>query len=186
MRGSRPRPLRPAAGATEAGAAGGMGAQDAEAIVNARRRGPTAWERGALLAALAAGAWGWPGAARPAPAAEAPRPQVNVMLHVVTREALFFSAQSGTWTSVRLEAGERVLNQGTGDNVAVVVTDLRAVGFSSLLSVAADIPIRASGEDTVEAVVTSGNAASLLTRRHVYGFSAFTGRWAAQDRFQPR
>lgn len=119
-------------------------------------------------------------------AAEAPRPEVNVILHVVPREVLFFSARSGTWTSVRLEAGERVLKQATGDNVALVVTDLRAVAFSSLLSVAAEIPIRAGGEDTVEAVVATGNAASVLSRRHAYGFSAFTGRWAAAERFQPR
>lgn len=123
---------------------------------------------------------------RLAQAADVGGSEVNVILHVVTREALFFSAQSGTWTSVRLEAGERVLQRGTGDNVALIVTDLRAVGFSSLLSVAVEMPIRAGGEDTVEAVVAVGNAASVLTRRHVYGFSAITGRWAAQERFQPR
>jgi len=118
--------------------------------------------------------------------AEASRSEVNVILQVVTREALFFSAQSGTWTSVRLEAGERVLHRGTGDNVAIVVTDLRAVGFSSILSVAVEIPARAAGEDAVEAVVAAGNAASVLTRRHAYGFSAITGRWTAAERFQPR
>ena len=132
---------------------------------------------------LAAASWAMAGVAA---AAEAPRPEVNVVLHVVPREVLFFSAQSGTWTAVRLEAGERVISRGTGDNVALVVTDLRAVAFSSLLSVAAEIPIRAGGEDTVEAVVTTGNAASVLTRRHAYGFSAFTGRWAGVERFQPR
>jgi hypothetical protein len=121
-----------------------------------------------------------------AAAAEATRPEMNVILHVVPREVLFFSAQSGTWTSVRLEAGERVLNRGTGDNVALVVTDLRAVAFSSPLSVAAQIPIRAGSEDAVEAVVTTGNAASVLTRRHAYGFSALTGQWAEIERFQPR
>ncbi len=136
-----------------------------------------------LWISLAAASWAMAGVAS---GAEAPRPEVNVILHVVPREVLFFSAQSGTWTSVRLEAGERVLSRGTGDNVALVVTDLRAVGFSSLLSVAAEIPIRAGGEDAVEAVVTTGNGASVLTRRHAYGFSAFTGRWAEAERFQPR
>ena len=126
------------------------------------------------------------GAKGPAQAAEGYRPEPNVILHVVAREALFFSAHSGTWTAVRLEAGERVLHRGTGENVALVVTDLRAVAFSGILSVAAEIPIRAGSEDTVEAVVTVGNAASVLTRRHVYGFSAITGRWAVTERFQPR
>ena len=132
---------------------------------------------------LAAAGWAMAGVAV---AAEGPRPEVNVILHVVPREVLFFSAQSGTWTSVRLEAGERVISRATGDNVALVVTDLRAVGFSSLLSVAAEIPIRAGSEDAVEATVTTGNGASVVTRRHAYGFSAFTGRWAPVERFQPR
>lgn len=135
---------------------------------------------------VAVAAWGVADRTSLAAAGEAARGEVNVILHVVNREAVFFSAQSGTWTSVRLEAGERVLHRGTGDNVAVIVTDLRAVGFSSSLSVAVEVPIRAGGEDTVEAVVAAGNAASVLTRRHAYGFSAVTGRWAAQERFQPR
>jgi len=121
-----------------------------------------------------------------AAAAETAPPETNVVLHVVPRELLFFSAQSGTWTSVRLEAGERVLHRGTGGNVALVVTDMRAVAFSGALSVAVQIPIRAGSEDAVEAVVTTGNAASTLTRRHAYGFSALTGEWAVTERFQPR
>ncbi len=150
------------------------------------------WHRSAFaswrvgLAILPLALWVFEGEVPRAPAAEASRPDVNVILHVVPREVLFFSAQSGTWTSVRLEAGERVISRGTGESVALVVTDLRAVAFSSLLSVAAEIPIRAGGEDTVEAVVTTANGASVLTRRHAYGFSAFTGRWAATERFQPR
>lgn len=130
-----------------------------------------------VLTALGAG---------PARAADAPRGEVNVILHVVNREVLFFTAFSGTWTAVRLEAGERVLHRAAGDNVAVFVTDLRAVAFSGPLSVAAEIPVRAGAEDAVEAVVATGNAISVLTRRHAYGFSALTGRWAAQERFQPR
>ncbi len=136
-----------------------------------------------LWVILAAATWAMAGVAA---AAEVTRPEMNVILHVVAREVLFFSAQSGTWTSVRLEAGERVLSRGTGDTVALVVTDLRAVAFSSPLSVAAEIPIRAGSEDAVEAVVTTGNAASVLTRRHAYGFSALTGQWAVAERFQPR
>ncbi|HEY7677189.1 MAG TPA: hypothetical protein VIG69_08960 [Candidatus Methylomirabilis sp.] len=132
---------------------------------------------------VAAASWAVAGVAA---AAEVTRQELNVIIHVVPREVLFFSAQSGTWTSVRLEAGERVISRATGDNVAVVVTDVRAVAFSSPLSVAADIPIRAGSEDAVEAVVATGNAASVLTRRHAYGFSAFSGRWAMVERFQPR
>jgi len=152
------------------------------------REGPRRQDRQPWLAlaalALAVGA----PAACPvtAAAAETAPPETNVILHVVPRELLFFSAQSGTWTSVRLEAGERVLHRGTGDTVALVVTDMRAVAFSGPLSVAVQIPIRAGSEDAVETVVTTGNAASVLTRRHAYGFSALTGEWAVTERFQPR
>ncbi len=142
--------------------------------------------KGMLVGLLAVATWWLAGAGGEAQAAEAYRPEQNVILHVVAREVLFFSAQSGTWTSVRLEAGERVLHRGVGENVALFVTDLRAVAFSSPLSVAAEVPIRAGSEDTVEMVVASGNAASVLTRRHAYGFSAITGRWVVAERFQPR
>ena len=56
-----------------------------------------------VLAFVAVVGFVWP--VRGAAAAEAPPLERNVILHVVPREALFFSAQSGVWTSVRLEAG---------------------------------------------------------------------------------
>jgi hypothetical protein len=135
---------------------------------------------------LAAALLGGVAAALPVQSAESPPPERNAILHVVPREVLFFSAQNGGWTSVRLEAGERVLRQGVGDNVALVVTDVRAIAFSAPLSVAAEVIVRASSEDAVETATTSGNAAAVITRRHAYGFSALTGRWTAVERFLPR
>jgi hypothetical protein len=87
---------------------------------------------------------------------------------------------------VRLDAGERVVHRGTGENVALIVTDLRMVGYSSPLSVAAEIPFRPRADDGVEVVTVAGNVATVLTRRRAYGFSAFTGRWEVVERFQPR
>lgn len=55
----------------------------------------------------------------------------NVALYVISREILFFSAQTGLWTSARLDAGERILQRGTDGDVAVVVTSQRAIGFSA-------------------------------------------------------
>ncbi len=34
----------------------------------------------------------------------------NVALYVIPREILFFSAQGGSWISVRLDAGERIFH----------------------------------------------------------------------------
>src|SRR5512137_2953211 len=59
----------------------------------------------------------------------------NVALVLIPREILFFSAQAGQWTSVRLEAGERILQRGADGNVAAVVTSQRTIGFSAALNV---------------------------------------------------
>jgi hypothetical protein len=106
----------------------------------------------------------------------------NVALVLIPREILFFSAQAGQWTSVRLEAGERVLERGADGNVAAVVTSQRAVGFSAVLNVAQEF--RVSNDENLETFKVEGNMANFVTRRRAYGFSAFTGTWATIDRFQ--
>jgi hypothetical protein len=66
--------------------------------------------------------------------------------------------------------------------VAAVVTSQRAIGFSAALNIAQEV--RLPEEETLEAFKVEGNMANFVTRRRVYGFSAFTGRWAIIDRFQ--
>ena len=117
---------------------------------------------------------------RPALAAEV---QSNVGFYLSLREILFFSAQVGAWTAVRLDPGERVLNQGVDGNVAAVVTSLRVIGFSGLLNSADEF--RILGEDPVESLRVEGNVATLLMKRRALGFSAFTARWASIDRAFP-
>ncbi len=51
----------------------------------------------------------------------------NVALYVIPRENLFFSLQGGTWTSVRVDAGKRILQRGADGNVAIVLTSQRAI-----------------------------------------------------------
>jgi len=106
----------------------------------------------------------------------------NVAMVLIPREILFFSAQAGQWTSVRLEAGERILQRGADGNVAAVVTSQRAIGFSAALNVAQEV--RVSEEENLETFKVEGNMANFVTRRRAYGFSAFTGTWATIDRFQ--
>jgi hypothetical protein len=106
----------------------------------------------------------------------------NVALVLIPREILFFSAQAGQWTSVRLEAGERILERGADGNVAAVLTSQRAVAFSAALNVTQEL--RVSQDETLEAFKVEGNMANFVTRRRAYGFSAFTGTWAVIDRFQ--
>jgi len=109
--------------------------------------------------------------------------QSNVGFYLSLREILFFSAQTGTWTAVRLDPGERVLHQGVDGNVAAVVTTIRAIGFSGLLSAADEV--RILGEDLVESLKVEGNVATLFAKRRALGFSAFTGKWVSIDRAFP-
>ncbi len=109
--------------------------------------------------------------------------QNNVALHIIPREVLFFSAQAGVWTSVRLDAGERILQRGADTNVAAVITNQRAIGFSALLSLTHEI--RLPDDETLESFKVEGNVATALTRRRALGFSAVTGKWADVERFQP-
>ncbi len=105
----------------------------------------------------------------------------NVALQVVTREILLFSAPFGVWTSIRLDAGERILQRGADGNVAVVVTSSRAVGFSGILN-AVD-QLRLPQDEGVEHFQVGGNLGTVLTRQRALGFSALTGKWHAVDRF---
>jgi len=105
----------------------------------------------------------------------------NVSLHIVAREILLFSAPFGVWTSIRLDAGERILQYGADGNVAAVVTNSRAIGFSGPLN-AAD-QLRLPQDESVEQFRVGGNLATVLTRQRAMGFSALTGKWQAVDRF---
>ncbi len=105
-----------------------------------------------------------------------------VLLHVIKREALFFSGRTGTWTAVRLDSGERVVKTGADGAVAVVLTSRRAIGFSALLGQVDEIVV--PEEEGLDAFQVSGEVASVLTRRRALGFSAQAGRWAEVQRFQ--
>ena len=106
----------------------------------------------------------------------------NVGFVWTPREILFFSAPSGEWTAVRLDAGERILQRGADGNVAAVVTSERAIGFSASLNVTHELGV--TEDEGLEAFKVEGNVATFLTRRRVFAFSAFTGKWSAIDRFQ--
>jgi hypothetical protein len=106
----------------------------------------------------------------------------NVALHIIPREVFFFGAQGGTWTSVRLDAGERVLQRGADTNVAAVFTSQRLIGFSAVLNTVHEI--RVPEDETLEGFKVDGNVVTAITRRRALGFSAVTGRWSEADRFQ--
>jgi hypothetical protein len=106
----------------------------------------------------------------------------NVALHIIPREVLFFGAQGGTWTTVRLDAGERVLQRGADTNVAAVFTSQRLIGYSAVLNTVHEI--RVPEDESLEAFKVDGNVVTAITRRRALGFSAATGRWSEVDRFQ--
>ncbi|HSB82562.1 MAG TPA: hypothetical protein VLM91_27620 [Candidatus Methylomirabilis sp.] len=135
-----------------------------------------------LLAALCCVA-----SALPAAAADVPEGGTNLSystsigLFVVPREILFYSAQAGAWTSIKLDAGERVLRRASDGNVAAVVTSVRAIGFSAPLNVTDEI--RVPDDETLEAFQAAGDVVTVLTRRRALGFSAVVGKWTIIDRF---
>jgi hypothetical protein len=105
----------------------------------------------------------------------------NVGLIVIPREILFFSAQAGAWTSIRLDPGERILRRAASGDVAAVVTSLRAIGFSAPLNVTDEI--RVPEEEGLNVLRVTGELATALTRRRALGYSAYTGKWTPIDRF---
>lgn len=107
----------------------------------------------------------------------------NIGLFVVPREILLYSAQAGAWTSIKLDAGERILRRGSDGNVAAVVTSLRAIGFSAPLNVADEI--RVPDDENLEAFQVAGDIVTVLTRRRALGFSAIVGKWTPIDRNLP-
>lgn len=114
-------------------------------------------------------------------AAEAGEAPTNVVLLMIPREILFFSGTSGQWTSVRLDAGERIIQGRADGNVSAVVTSQRILGFSANLNQLDEL--RLPEDETLEAFRVEGNVASILTRRRALGFSAITGRWTEVERF---
>ena len=109
--------------------------------------------------------------------------ETNVAMYVSAREILFFSAAAGDWTTVRLDAGERILQRGSDGNVAAVITNQRAIGFSAALAVAHTV--RVTDDENIESFKVEGNVATLLTRLRALGFSAATGKWADIQRYYP-
>jgi hypothetical protein len=107
----------------------------------------------------------------------------NIGLFVVPREILFYSAQAGAWTSIKLDAGERILRRAADGNVAAVVTSIRAIGFSAPLN--ATDEIRVPDDENLEAFQVAGDIVTVLTRRRALGFSALVGKWTPIDRFLP-
>ena len=108
--------------------------------------------------------------------------ETDVLLHVIRREVLFFSGESGRWISVPLGSGEQVLQQKAGRTVAVVVTNERAIAFSALLTAVDQVAL--PRDERVVAFTVEGHVASVLTGRRAYGFSSRFGRWTVQERLQ--
>jgi hypothetical protein len=107
----------------------------------------------------------------------------NIGMFVVPREILFYSAQAGAWTSIKLDAGERVLRRSADGNIAAVVTSIRAIGFSAPLN--ATDEIRVPDDETLESFQAVGDIVTVLTKRRALGFSAMVGKWTPIDRFLP-
>ena len=70
---------------------------------------------------------------------------------------------------------ERVLATAVGRNVAVIVTDRRALGLSPSVGGFFDTPIQLG--ETVERIVAESNLATVTTARRLLIFRTPTGSW---------
>lgn len=104
----------------------------------------------------------------------------RVALIVTARRVLSLDSASGALAVERLGAGERLVTSGARDDVAVAVTNRRAIGFSGGRSFSSETPIRA--QERFYRLQVLGSAGTIETSRRFLVFSASTGGWVDERR----
>ncbi len=104
----------------------------------------------------------------------------RVALVITDQRLLWLDAASGALRSQELGAGERLVTSAVQDDVAVAVTNRRAIGFSGGRSFSADTGIRA--QERFYALRVLGTVGSVETSRRFLVFSATTASWSASPR----
>lgn len=104
----------------------------------------------------------------------------RVALVVTTRRVLSLDSASGSLSVERLGAGEHLVTSGARDDVAVAVTNRRAIGFSGGRSFSSETQIRA--QERFYGLRMLGSAGTIETSRRFLVFSAATGGWMDERR----
>jgi hypothetical protein len=103
----------------------------------------------------------------------------RVALAITSQRLLGFTS-AGNLIERSLGLRERVLVPRVGENVAVVVTDRRALGMSPQAGGFSEIRIQL--EERIEAVEAASNLVTVTTNRRVLIFRGPTGSWGERRR----
>ena len=96
---------------------------------------------------------------------------------VTTERRLIWLPAKGSFQVMRLGAGERVLHSGAGENLAIAVTNRRAIGMSGRLGVSSQEGIQA--RERFRSLQLLDGTGAVETSRRLLVFSGSGGRWSA-------
>ncbi len=96
---------------------------------------------------------------------------------VRTEKRLIWQPAMGSARVLRLGAGERVLHSDAGENLAIAVTNRRAIGVSGRLGVSSHRDIRA--RERFRTLQVQDGAGAVETSRRLLVFSGSRGVWTA-------
>ena len=104
----------------------------------------------------------------------------NLLVAATQRRILAFHGTTGVWSEVRFSPGEGVEESAAGDQVAVVLTNQRAVGFAASRSDSRSLRFDVHESRAVLRVLST--VATVLTERRLLTYDATLGLWRQEDR----
>lgn len=103
----------------------------------------------------------------------------NVLVCITAKRILGFSGPVGVISEDRLLPGETILESGANEYVAVLVTDRRALGFSSGSAQPADVAFGV--REQFESLKTLATTATVRTTERLVVFSHSSGDWTDEQ-----
>jgi len=103
----------------------------------------------------------------------------NVLVCITAKRILGFSGPAGVISEDRLLPGETILASGANEHVAILVTDRRAVGFSSASAQPAEVGFGV--REQFESLKTLATTATVRTTERLVVFSHSSGGWSDEQ-----
>lgn len=103
----------------------------------------------------------------------------NLALLLTRTRVLVFDSPAGLLIETRLSPNETVLGSGAKEHTAVVVTNRRAIGFTSGSRGPTDLAFRI--HESFHSLRVLGTSATVRTSDRVAVFSGSSGLWSTQD-----
>ena len=103
----------------------------------------------------------------------------NLALCITQRRVLAFSAGSGSILAESLSPGEAVLDSAVNEHTGVIITNRRALGYSSHSSKSSEIKLHVNEE--LISIRAIANSASVRTTERLLIFNTPSRSWTAED-----